>query len=175
MTEQSPSGSDEPVASRRDFVAAAIAVAAAAGAAAPAQAQTPSNLHFSNPPGMRPSPTYSHVVEVSGPHRTIYLAGQTGADPSGKIPQDFRGQAVQVFENIKMALASVGGGMEHVVKMTGYLTNLDADAATYRDVRRIYFTNKAALPAHTLLQISRLANPAYLLEVDVIAILPPRA
>ena len=166
---------DEPMASRRDLVAAALTVAAAAGAAETAQAQTPPLLRFSNPPGMSSPPTYSHVVEVNGPHRTIYLAGQTGADASGTVAADFRAQAVQVMENIKTALASVGGAFEHVVKLTSYLTNIEANAAVYREVRASYFPNKAALPASTLLQISRLANPAYLVEIDVIAVLPPKA
>jgi enamine deaminase RidA (YjgF/YER057c/UK114 family) len=162
-------------ASRRDFVAAAVGVAAAAGAASGAQAQTPSNLGFSNPPGMAKPAAYSHVVEVNGPHRTVYLAGQTGIDANGKVAEGFRAQAVQVMENIKTALGSVGGGFEHVVKLTSYLTNLEANGAEFREVRGSYFPNKAALPASTLLQISRLANPAYLVEVEVIAILPPKA
>jgi 2-iminobutanoate/2-iminopropanoate deaminase len=165
---------DEPMASRRDLVAAALTVAAAAGVADTVQAQTPSMLRFFNPPGMSSPPTYSHVVEVNGPHRTVYLAGQTGADASGKVAPGFRAQAVQVMENIKTALASVGGGFEHVVKLTSYLTNIEANAAEFREVRASYFPNKAALPASTLLQISRLANPAYLLEVEAIAILPPK-
>jgi enamine deaminase RidA (YjgF/YER057c/UK114 family) len=109
------------------------------------------------------------------PHRTIYLAGQTGVDASGKPAEGIRAQAVQVFENIKTALASVGGGFEHIVKLTSYLTNMDEHGVVYREVRASYFPNKAALPASTLLQISRLANPAYLLEVEVVAIMPPRA
>jgi enamine deaminase RidA (YjgF/YER057c/UK114 family) len=165
----------EATASRRDFVAGAVTMAAAGGAATGAQAQTPSNLRFSNPPGMSNPPGYSHVIEVTGPHRVVYFAGQTGADANGKVGADFRAQAVQVFENIKIALASVGGGFEHIVKMTAYHTNLDANAATYREVRASYFPNKAALPGHTLLQISRLANPAFQLEVELIAILPPKA
>ena len=165
----------EPNASRREFVAAAVTMAAAAGSATGAHAQTPSNLRFSNPPGMSKPPGYSHVIEVTGPHRVVYFAGQTGGDANGKVGADFRAQAVQVFENIKIALASVGGGFEHIVKMTAYHTNLDANAAIYREVRGSYFPNKAALPGHTLLQISRLANPAYQLEVEAIAILPPKA
>jgi len=165
--------SDHP-ASRRDVVAAAVTVAAA-GAAGEAHAQTPSNLRFFNPPGMSKPPTYSHVVEVNGPNRTIYLAGQTGVDANGKVAEGFRAQAVQVMENIKMALAAVGGGFEHIVKLTSYLTNLEANGAEFREVRGSYFPNKDALPASTLLQISRLANPAYLVEVEAIAILPPRA
>jgi enamine deaminase RidA (YjgF/YER057c/UK114 family) len=169
--------SHEPTASRRQFVAA-VTVAAATGAAAAgaAQAQTPaSNVRYSNPPGMTKPAAYSQVVEVNGPHRMIYLAGQTGVDANGKVAQGFRAQAVQVMENIKTALASVGGDFDHIVKLTSYLTDIEANAAAYREVRASYFPNKAALPASTLLQISRLANSAYLLEVEATAILPPRA
>ena len=86
-----------------------------------------------------------------------------------------RAQTTKVLENIKTALAFAGGGFEHVVKITSYLTNLEANGAEFREVRASYFTNKAALPASTLLQVSRLANPAYLVEIDVVAVLPPKA
>ena len=165
---------DAYVPSRRDFVAAAVTVAAAAGATGSAQAQGQANVRFSNPPGMSSPPTYSHVVEVNGPHRTIYIAGQTGADASGKVADGFRAQAVQVMENLKTALASVGGSFEHVVKITAFLTNLEANANEFREVRALYFTNKQALPAATAVQVVRLANAAYLLEVEAIAILPPK-
>jgi enamine deaminase RidA (YjgF/YER057c/UK114 family) len=167
---------DQPAdASRRDFVAAAVTIAAATGGATDAQAQTPPNLRFDNPPGLSKPPTYSHVVEVSGPHRTIYLAGQTGVDATGKVAEGFHAQAVQVMENIKTALASIGGGFEHIVKLTSYLTNIEANGVEFREVRGSYFPNKEALPASTLVQVSRLANPAYLVEVEAIAILPPKA
>ena len=78
-------------------------------------------------------------------------------------------------DDIKAALASVGGSFEHVVKLNSYLTNIEANAAEFREVRASYFPNRSALPASTLLQVPRLANPAYLLEVEVIAVLPPRA
>lgn len=163
---------NEPVASRRDFVA--VTVAAAAGAAAStsaAQAQTATVRH-SDPPGMTKPTAYSQVVEVNGPHRVIYVAGQTGVDANGKAPQDFRAQATQAMENIKTALASVGAGFEHVVRLTTYMTDLQAHGDIYREVRASYFTKKDALPASTLLQISRLANPAYMIEVEVTAVVP---
>jgi enamine deaminase RidA (YjgF/YER057c/UK114 family) len=163
-------------ASRRNVIAAAMTMAAAGAASGSgAQAQTPSNLRFSNPPGMSTPPTYSHVVEVNGPHRTVYLAGQTGVDATGKVAEGFRSQAVQVMENIKTALASVGGSFEHIVKLTSYLTNLEANGTEFREIRGSYFPNKHALPASTLLQVPRLANPAFLLEVEAIAVLPPKA
>ena len=79
-----------------------------------------------------------------------------------------------MLENIKTALASVGGGFDNVVRITSYLVDLERDGAAFREVRASYFPNKAALPASTLLQVSRLANPAYLVEIDVIAVLPAK-
>src|ERR1700730_11507251 len=167
--------SSEPVASRRDFVAA-VTVAAAVGTAGTAQAQTAANpLRYSNPDGMTKPTAYSQVVEVDGPHRIVFIAGQTGVDAGGKAAQGFRGQAMQVFENIKIALNSAGGDFEHVVKITTYLTDIEQNAAAYREVRPSFFANKATLPASTLVQVTRLANPSYLIEVEAMAVLPPKA
>ena len=169
--------SPEATASRRDFVTAVTAVATASAAAATgsAQAQAGTNVRYSNPSGMTQPAAYSQVVEVNGPHRLVFVAGQTGVDASGKAAQGFRAQAVQVFENIKTALTSVGGSMDNVVRLVTYMTDLEQNADAYREVRASFFPNKSALPASTLLQITRLANPSYLIEVDATAILPPRA
>jgi enamine deaminase RidA (YjgF/YER057c/UK114 family) len=178
MTSQTQSApSRESAASRRDFVTAVTAVAAVSATATTvsAQAQAGMNLQHSNPPGMTQPAAYSHVVEVNGPHRLVFVAGQTGVDANGKVVQGFRAQAVQAFENIKTALASVGGTMDNVVRLTTYMTDLEQNAGAYREVRASFFTNKGALPASTLLQITRLANPSFLVEVEATAILPPRA
>ena len=178
MTSQNDSASShEPAASRRDFVTAVTAVAAAGAAVSTssAQAQTGTNVRHSNPSGMTQPTAYSQVVEVNGPHRLVFVAGQTGVDAGGKAAQGFRAQATQVFENIKTALASVGGSMDNIVRLTTYMTDLEQNADVYREVRTSFFTNKSALPASTLLQIARLANPSYSIEVEATAILPPRA
>jgi enamine deaminase RidA (YjgF/YER057c/UK114 family) len=178
MTSQNDSASSrKPAASRRDFVTAVTAAAAASAAAAAgsAQAQAGLSVRHSNPSGMTQPTAYSQVVEVTGPHRLVFVAGQTGVDASGKAAPDFRVQAVQAFENIKTALASVGGSMDNVVRLTTYMTDLEQNADAYREVRASFFANKSALPASTLLQVTRLANPSFLIEVDATAILPPRA
>jgi hypothetical protein len=54
---------------------------------------------------MQKPPTYSHVVEVTGPGRTVYFAGQLGIDKSGKISANAREQVEIAFENVKAALA----------------------------------------------------------------------
>ena len=62
----------------------------------------------------------------------------------------------------------------NVVKLNSYLTNIEANADEYRQVRASYFPNKSRLPASTLLQVPRLAQPGSMLEAEVVAVLPPR-
>jgi enamine deaminase RidA (YjgF/YER057c/UK114 family) len=161
--------------SRRRVLIGAGALAAAAAETRPAQAQAvPPNLKFSNPDGMFKPAGYTHVVETTGPGRTVYIAGQLGWDASGKRagdPGDFMAQATQVFENLKTALLSVGAGFEHVVKLNIYMTSI-ADLPKLRDVRNKFITGTP--PASTALEISKLARPDALLEVEVVAVVAAR-
>ncbi len=138
-----------------------------------ADAQTSPALRFSNPPTMAAPRGYSHVVEVNGPGRTIYIAGQLGYDAAGKQGADFREQTTLVYQNLKAALESVGGRFEHVVKLNAYLTDIRTQLPIYREVRD-KFINAAAPPASTTIEIPKLAREGALLEVEAIAILPPR-
>ena len=137
-----------------------------------ASAQTPS-VRYINPSTMAKPPGYMHVVEVNGPGRTIYIAGQLGYDGAGKQGADFREQATLVYENLKAAIESVGGKMENIVKLNAYLTDIRAQLPIYREVRDL-FVNVAAPPASTTIEISKLAREGALLEVEAVAILPAR-
>ena len=75
-----------------------------------------SQTRFINPQTLSKPPGYTHVVEATAPARLVYIAGQLGGDREGKLSSDFRLQAVQTFENLKTALAAVGGQFQHVVK-----------------------------------------------------------
>jgi enamine deaminase RidA (YjgF/YER057c/UK114 family) len=131
-----------------------------------------SDLRFLNPPTMPPTRGYTHVVEATAPARIVYLSGQLGYTPDGKIASDFRGQATQVFENLKAGLAAVGGDFAHVVKFTCFFADMN-DLPTYFEVRDRY-VNTAAPPASTAVQISRLAREAALFEVEAVAVLPAK-
>jgi enamine deaminase RidA (YjgF/YER057c/UK114 family) len=161
--------------SRRHMLMGAGALAATAGGALLAQAQSvPSHLKFSNPDGIGKPSGYTHVVEVTGPGRTVYIAGQLGYDATGKRvgePGDFTAQATQVFENLKTALTSVGAGFEHVVKLNIYMTSI-SNLSQFRDVRNKYITGSP--PASTALEISKLARPDALLEVEAVAVVAAR-
>lgn len=134
------------------------------------------NLRFINPSTMSKPPGYTHVIKVTGPGRTIYIAGQLGLNLDGKLAGaegDFRAQAKQAFENLKNALAAVGAGFEHVVKLNSYPTDIRAHLPIYREIRDAY-VNTANSPASTTVQVSNRAIPGALYEVEAIAVLPPR-
>lgn len=118
---------------------------------------------------------YTHAVETSSPSRTIYLSGQLGMTPDGKFagaPGDFRAQALQCFENLKLALAAAGAGFEHVVKVTAYFVDI-AHLPVYLEVRDRYVNTKAP-PASTAVQISKLAREGALFEIEAIAVVPQK-
>ena len=133
-----------------------------------------SKLNFVNPPALFKIPGLTHVVEATGPSRTVYISGQLGLDSAGRIvgaPGDFQAQATQAFENLKTALAAVGGGMEHVVKITNYVVDMPRHFPIFRQVRDRYVSRDNP-PASTLVQVVRLAADGLLFEIEAIAVLP---
>lgn len=135
-----------------------------------------SDLRFINPEAIAPPPGggFTHVVEVRGSGRTVYIAGQLGSDRAGSLAAgDFRSQAIQAFENLAAALASVGATFEHVVKVNNYLVDMK-HLPILREVRNRYF-NMSAPPASTTVAVSALARDKALYEIDAVAILEANA
>jgi enamine deaminase RidA (YjgF/YER057c/UK114 family) len=116
------------------------------------------------------------VVETTGPCRTIYLSGQLGMTAGGAFagaPGDFRAQATQCFENLKAGLDSVGGGFQHVVKLTNFFVDMN-HLPVFFEVRDT-FVNTKAPPASTAIQVGRLARDGALFEVEAVAVIPDEA
>ncbi len=114
--------------------------------------------------------SYSHGVIVEA-GRTLYVAGQTARDKDGKVVchGDAAGQARQVLENMKRVIEGAGGRMADVAKTTVYITDIKHREAVGK-VRQDYF--KGEPPANTLLVVSALADPAFLVEIEAIVPLP---
>jgi enamine deaminase RidA (YjgF/YER057c/UK114 family) len=129
-----------------------------------------SNLRFMNPEAIAKPGGYSHVVEITGPGRIVYIAGQLGLKPDGKIAGDFRAQTVQAFENLKAALAAVGATFNDVVKLNNYLVDITANIGAYREVRDKY-VNTAQPPASTTIGVPALARDGALFEAEAIVML----
>jgi 2-iminobutanoate/2-iminopropanoate deaminase len=113
-----------------------------------------------------PAGPYSHGVEIPANARVLYVAGQIGIAPDGKMPADLEGQADQCWKNIKAILAAAGMGVDDLVKCTHFLTRVE-DVAAYGKVRARHLGE--ARPASTLLVISALARPGMLVEVEAVA------
>jgi enamine deaminase RidA (YjgF/YER057c/UK114 family) len=132
-----------------------------------------SNVRFSSPDTMQKPPGYSHVVEVTGPGRTVYLAGQLGIDKSGRMGATAREQMEIAFQNVKAALDSVGASFSDIVKLNNYIVDIGANIAHFREVRD-KFVNTSAPPASTAVGVPELARPGALFEVEAIVVLPPK-
>ena len=126
-----------------------------------------------NPPTLSKPTGYMHVVEVTGPGKTIYIAGQIALDKDGNVvgAGNMKAQAEQVFKNLQAALDAAGAKFSDVVKMNTYITDME-QAPAVREVRARYFGD--TVPASTLVQVVRLARPEFLLEIEVIAAVPAR-
>jgi len=135
-----------------------------------AQARAP-QVKRTNPPALSKPTGYTHVVEVTGPSKTIYISGQIAFDKDGNIvgAGDMKAQAEQVFKNLQAALASAGAKFSDVVKMNTFITDMDK-APAVREVRARYFGETT--PASTLVQVVHLARPELMLEIEVIAVVP---
>jgi enamine deaminase RidA (YjgF/YER057c/UK114 family) len=153
------------------------------GTGSTAFAQTPqslptSHLRFLQPPNSSRQAGYSHVVEATLPGRVVYVAGQMGLDINGNLvgaPGDFSAQATQAWENVKGALATVGGGIEHIVKISQFLLHLRAHQPLLREVRAKFLDPKLPPSASTMVQVGAFTREGALYEVEAVAVLPPRA
>lgn len=130
----------------------------------------PSNIRFLNPDAIPKPRGYTHVVEVTGPGRIVYIAGQLGFGHDGRAG-DFRAQVTQAFEHLKAALAAVGATFDHVVKLNNYLVDIRTNLPIYREVRDKY-VNTAAPPASTTVGVPALAVEGALYEVEAVVMLP---
>jgi reactive intermediate/imine deaminase len=125
-------------------------------------------IERTNPAGLSTPTGYSHVVSTRG-GKTIYIAGQVAFDAKGNLvgKGDLAAQAKQVFENLAIALKAAGATFANVVKTNYYMRDA-SQVATVREIRSKYFTSE--LPASTLVEVPRLANPDFLIEIEVIAV-----
>ena len=130
-----------------------------------------SNTRFINPPTISKPPGYTHVVEITGPARIVYIAGQLGTDLNGQVVGDFRAQTEQAFANLKSALGAVGAKAEHIVKINNYIVEIGKNIGAFREVRDKNL-NMTAPPASTTVGVPELARPGALFEIEAIVMLP---
>jgi 2-iminobutanoate/2-iminopropanoate deaminase len=104
--------------------------------------------------------------------KTLYVAGSVAADQNGRLvaPGDMAGQMRAAYTNIQRTLAANGADFEKVVKETIFTTDMDAFLKA-SDVR-FEFYDKERLPATSWVQVQRLVDPGFLVQIEVVAELP---
>ena len=113
---------------------------------------------------------FSHYTDAVRAGGLLFVSGCVALDADGKLvgEGDVVAQARQVFENIGLCLSAAGASFGDVVKVTTFLTDI-SDRARINPVRQEFFGD--ARPASTLVEVSALVVPEFLIEVEAVAVL----
>lgn len=112
---------------------------------------------------------YSQAILVD---KTLYVSGSMAVDANGRLvaPGDMAGQMRAAYSNIQRTLAANGANFDEVVKETIYTTNMD-ELLKSSDLRFEYY-DKERPPTTSWVQVQRLVDPGFLVQIEVVAELP---
>ncbi|GLR96343.1 MULTISPECIES: RidA family protein [Bradyrhizobium] len=115
--------------------------------------------------GPKPVAPFSHAVETDG---FVFVTGQMPDTPQapGVLPEGIVAQTRAVMENLKVVLAGLDLGLQHVVMTRVYLTRFKEDYAAMNETYRTFFAPDR-LPARTCVGVTGLAYDA-LIEIDLV-------
>ena len=119
------------------------------------------------PAPMRGGAFSSGVEAPSG--RTVYVSGQVSMDAEGNVvgEGDIKAQTEAVLEHVKTVVEEAGGGMEDIVKLTVFITDMGLYDEIH-EVRRRYF--EEPFPASSMVEVSALIDPRLLIEIEAVAV-----
>lgn len=131
-----------------------------------------STLQHPRPEGLLHNSGFSQVVVAAGT-RTIYTAGQVSIDEHGALvgANDLATQTAQVMRNIGLALTAAGASYEHIVKITTYVVDYKPEYRAVIGIARAPFFVDGPPPASTLVGVSALALPEWLVEIEAVAVI----
>jgi enamine deaminase RidA (YjgF/YER057c/UK114 family) len=108
---------------------------------------------------------------VTSAERTVHCSGQTSMDVNGNplYEGDMRAQLSQALDNLEAVLRASGCGLSDIVRLNYYTTDLDGFFEAM-DVVSVRLEKAGCRPASTLLEVSRLALPPLLVEIEATAV-----
>jgi enamine deaminase RidA (YjgF/YER057c/UK114 family) len=125
-----------------------------------------------NPPELFRHPSFTRVVTVTGPMKLVFISGQTASDEHYRAlaPGDYAGQYRKVMENLGIQLQAAGATWDDVVYRRIYTLDVDALISALRaDAGRANWSAETP-PGSTLVGVTRLTDPDFLVEVDLLAV-----
>jgi reactive intermediate/imine deaminase len=117
----------------------------------------------------QPSGHFSQAIEVEAKGKLVFISGMTARRPDGTIAGigDIEAQTRQVCENIKAAVEAAGGTMDDICRVDVYVRNIEHFDKIHQ-VRREFFN--APPPASTMVEVTKMVSPDYLIEISAIAV-----
>jgi reactive intermediate/imine deaminase len=112
---------------------------------------------------------FSQAISIEAKGKLVFISGMTARRPDGSIAGigDVEAQTRQVCENLKSAVEAAGGTMEDICRVDVYVRNIEHFDKIHK-VRREYF--KAPAPASTMVEVTKMVSPEYLIEINAIAV-----
>ena len=131
------------------------------------------STEFINPPELYKHSAYSRIMKIKNPTELIFIAGQTPADDNYKPlhPGDLRAQYIAVLEGLTIELKAAGATWDDVVFRRMYAVDVEAFMKVLMDPEIPHPWSKEHPSPSTLIGITRLSNPGFLIEVEIIAVL----
>jgi enamine deaminase RidA (YjgF/YER057c/UK114 family) len=126
-----------------------------------------------DPPELFRHPAYKRVVTVSGDMKLVFIAGQTPSDENYRCvaPGDYKGQWLKVMENLDLQLRAAGATWDDVVFRRIFVRDVDAYFEAVADPALPRYGD--GRPPSTLIGVTRLSDPEFLIEVDLMAVVSP--
>lgn len=126
-----------------------------------------------NPDGLLKNPAFSQIITTEGSGKTIYIGGQNAVNKKQEIigNNNLLQQTEQVMKNLEIALFSCGAGFEDLVKLNIHIVQ-GQNAYEAFQVSQKYLKQNAHPPTITVLFVTGLIKPEFLIEIDAIAFLP---
>ena len=128
---------------------------------------------FIDPEGLYRHPAYTGVVTVTDPRKLHFFAGRCAVDDQYRCtaPGDFAAQYRRVMEILDLELRTVGATWEDVVFRRIFTLDVDAflDASATDETIKSYW-NPERMPPSTLIGVTRLSDPEFLIEIDLMAV-----
>jgi enamine deaminase RidA (YjgF/YER057c/UK114 family) len=131
------------------------------------------SVRYINPDSLIKNPAFTNVVVVEGNLKTVYIGGQDAINASGEIvgKGDIVAQTEQTLANLRVALAAGGAEPEHIIKWNIYVVEGQPLQAGF-DAFQNAWPEVPNPPAITVVFVSALAHPDFLVEIDAVAVVP---
>lgn len=130
-------------------------------------------VEYLNPPLLCPTYGWTHVASVTG-GKTIYISGQVSINERGELvgKGDLKLQTEQAFRNIEIALTASGATFRDVVKTSLFVVGLRPEHVPILREVRSRFVSAETPPVSTLVGVSALVGPDWLIEIEAVAVIP---